>query len=153
MTEASQGESTTLVRPLAPGDIAALATLWVRSWQETMPAVDFEARRPWIAGFLAGDGLSTLVAEAGALQGFVTLEPARAYLHQLVVSPEVKGRGVAGALLDAAKALLPDGLTLDVNQANARAARFYEREGFARVGEGVNAASGLATWRMVWAGK
>jgi len=153
VTDAIRGETVTVVRPLAPGDIEALATLWVRSWQETMPAVDFEARRGWIAAFLGGEGLSTLVAEAEALQGFVTLEPARAYLHQLVVSPEAKGRGVAVALLDAAKALAPDGLALDVNQANARAVRFYEREGFVRVGEGVNEASGLATWRMVWAGR
>jgi putative acetyltransferase len=153
MTDAIRGETMAVVRRLAPGDIEALSTLWVRSWQETMPAVDFEARRGWIAAFLGGEGLSTLVAEAGGLQGFVTLEPARAYLHQLVAAPEVKGRGVAVVLLDAAKALVPDGLTLDVNQANTRAVRFYEREGFARVGEGVNEGSGLATWRMAWVGR
>jgi putative acetyltransferase len=141
-----------LVRRLAPGDIEALSALWVRSWHEAMPAIDFEARRVWISEFLQGAELLTLVAERDGLQGFVAIEPARAYLHQLVAAPEAKGTGIAVALLDGAKALAPEGLTLDVNQANGRAVRFYEREGFVRVGEGVNEASGLTIWRMRWEG-
>ena len=42
------------------------------------------------------------------------------------------------------------GSALDVNQANARAVRFYEREGFRKVGEGVNPVSGLETLAMEW---
>jgi putative acetyltransferase len=152
MTEEIREKVQAVVRRLAPGEASLLSTLWVRSWQDAMPAIDFEARRGWIAGFLEGAGLLTLVADAGGVQGFVTIEPARAYLHQLVAAPEVKGRGVAMALLAAAKVQAPDGLMLDVNQANARAVRFYEREGFERLGEGVNEVSGLAIWRMRWAG-
>ena len=70
------------------------------------------------------------------------------YLHQLVVAPSAKGRGLAIRLLDAAKSGGP--LTLDVNQANVRAVRFYEREGFSRAGAGRNPVSGLATWTMRW---
>jgi putative acetyltransferase len=143
-----------ILRPLEPGDVPALAALWVRSWQETMPAIDFDARRDWIVGFLAGPeaaGRVTVVAlRDGALVGFVTTEPAQGYLHQLVVAPKAKGQGAATALLAAAKRDAPDSLALDVNQDNARAVRFYEREGFVRESAGVNAASGLATWRMAW---
>ena len=138
------------MRPLLAGDIAALADLWVASWQEAMPAIDFVARRDWIVAFLGAPGHSTWVAEvAGRPAGFVTLEGR--YLHQLVVARESKGRGLAKVLLDAAKAPATDGLALDVNQANVRAVRFYEREGFRKVGEGVNPVSGLAIWAMEWA--
>ncbi|WP_246725051.1 GNAT family N-acetyltransferase [Beijerinckia sp. L45] len=143
-----------ILRPLRPADMPALADLWVRSWQETMPAIDFAARRDWIVGFLAGPeagARATLVAERdGTPVGFVTTEPARRYLHQLVVASSAKGGASGKALLDAAKRDAADGLMLDVNQDNARAVRFYEREGFVRESAGVNAASGLKTWRMVW---
>ena len=143
-------ESEAHLRPLRAGNIAALADLWVASWQEAMPTIDFAVRRDWIVAFLGAPAHETLVAEiAGRPAGFVTLEGG--YLHQLVVARESKGRGLATVLLDAAKARAIDGLRLDVNQANARAVRFYEREGFCKVGEGVNQASGLATWTMAWA--
>jgi putative acetyltransferase len=67
-----------------------------------------------------------------------------------VVAQARKGRGLATRLLDAAKARARDGLRLDVNAANARAVRFYAREGFRKVGEGVNPASGLPTLAMAW---
>jgi NAD(P)-dependent dehydrogenase (short-subunit alcohol dehydrogenase family) len=47
-------------------------------------------------------------------------------------------------------ALAPGLITLTVNQDNGPALRFYEREGFVRIAEGVNAMSGLRTWRMAW---
>jgi putative acetyltransferase len=143
-----------ILRPLQPADVPALAELWVRSWQETMPTIDFAARRDWIVGFLAGPEatarVTTFAVRGGVPQGFVTTEPAPGYLHQLVVASSAKGGATARALLAAAKDAAPTGLVLDVNQDNARAVRFYEREGFVREGAGVNAASGLKTWRMVW---
>lgn len=151
MTARPAGNRILVPRPQAPGDTAALIALWVRAWQETMPEIDFAARRAFISGVLAEPHYETLVAAAADVAlGFVTIEPAKAYLHQLAVAPEAKGRGIATALLDAAKFAVPLGLTLDVNQANARAVRFYEREGFSRTGSGVNEGSGLATWRMRW---
>ena len=53
-------------------------------------------------------------------------------------------------LLDAAKRRAPGHLMLEVNQDNARALKFYERQGFVREGEGVNPRSGLKTWRYRW---
>ena len=43
-------------------------------------------------------------------------------------------------------------ITLTVNQDNGHALRFYAREGFVKIGEGVNAMSGLRTLRMEWRG-
>ena len=138
-----------ILRPCRARDIPALVDLWVTAWQATLPAIDFEARRGWIADFLRAPEYATRVAEEnGRPVGFASLEGA--VLQQLVVALALKGRGVATLLLDAAKADASEGLTLDVNQDNPRAVRFYEREGFRRGEGGVNPASGLATWTMRW---
>jgi putative acetyltransferase len=121
------------LRARTDADLANLAELWVTSWQETMQKIDFLARRPWFLDHLLG---------------FVTFDPATAYLDQLAVAPEAKGSGAASLLLNEARRLSPDGLTLDVNQDNPRALRFYEREGFEKIGEGTNPRSGLKTWRL-----
>ena len=54
------------------------------------------------------------------------------------------------ALVDDAKRLSPDGITLLVNKDNARAIRFYERNGFVDAGEGVNPTSGRPVKKMAW---
>ena len=133
-----------------PASEAALVDLWVASWREAMPSIDFEARRSFCAVALRAPGHRLFVARSnGDPQGFATLEGD--HLHQLVVATSAKGRGIAAALLDAVKAQASSGLSLDVNQDNARAVRFYEREGFAITGSGANPRSGLATFALRWA--
>jgi putative acetyltransferase len=53
-------------------------------------------------------------------------------------------------LVDEAKRRSPDGVTLKVNADNARAIRFYERNGFARAGEDVNPTSNRPVLKMAW---
>ena len=74
------------------------------------------------------------------------------YLDQLVVSPDHWGSKLAGALVDEAKRLSPDRITLLVNTDNKRAIRFYERNGFAHAGEDVNPTSGRPVLKMAWKG-
>jgi putative acetyltransferase len=94
-----------------------------------------------------------IVAEAaGALIGFVTID-ATGYLDQLVVAPDRWGSELAAALVDQAKRLSPDAITLKVNTDNVRAIRFYRRNGFAHVGEDVNPTSGRPVLKMEWKGK
>ena len=57
-----------------------------------------------------------------------------------MVAPDHWGSALATTLVDEAKRLSPDGITLMVNTDNARAIRFYERNGFAHAGEDVNPA-------------
>jgi putative acetyltransferase len=127
------------------------------SWREAMPDINFEARRRWFLGHLRAleaAGAITICAldSLNQLLGFVTFDPATAYLDQLTVAPEAKGTGVAHLLLNEARRLSPNGLVLDVNQDNARALAFYAREGFAMTAEGVNPRSGLKTRRLRWPG-
>jgi putative acetyltransferase len=130
-------------------DIPALVDLWVTAWEATLPAIDFAARRGWIADFLRAPAYATIVAatDDGPV-GFASLEGD--ILQQLVVSIAARGTGVATRLVGAAKAASPGGLTLDVNQDNPRAVSFYRREGFRQVADGINPTSRLAVWTMVW---
>jgi putative acetyltransferase len=143
------------LRVRADADCASLADLWTASWREAMPDIDFAARRPWFLDrlrALEAAGAITICASDGVnrLLGFVTFNPATAFLDQLAVAPEVKGTAVAHLLLNEARRLSPNGLVLDVNQGNARALAFYAREGFAKTAEGVNPRSGLKTLRLRW---
>ncbi len=147
--------SSFALRGFEEADLPALVDLWVAAWRETGFAIDFEARRSWLAERLRAhraDGGTIVVGldSAGRPAGFVTFDPANGYLDQLCVAPPARGSGLAPVLLDAAKRLAPGVVELDVNEANGRARRFYEREGFHAVTRGASAQSGLPTLRMRW---
>ena len=55
--------------------------------------------------------------------------------RSVVVAPDHWGSPLATMLVDEAKRLSPDGVTLKVNADNNRAIRFYERSGFVHMGE------------------
>ena len=87
--------------------------------------------------------------EADTLAGFVTIDT-NGYLDQLVVAPDRWGSKLADTLVDEAKRLSPDSITLLVNEDNARAIRFYERNGFLHAGKDVNPTSGRPVLKMIW---
>jgi putative acetyltransferase len=147
------------IRDLEPAGMAKLeelADLWVESWTSTLPDIDFAARRPWLKQRLIdlrAQGVAVIVAvdsAGGRLLGFVSVDRLSGHLDQLAVARQAWGSGAAVALLNEAKALSPGRLDLEVNVANRRAVRFYEREGFIQNGEGLSAASGLPIQFMVW---
>jgi putative acetyltransferase len=141
------------LRPYRPEDEDAAIALWLESWQQAYPSIDFAARVAWWRQRWRGElvpNAAIIVAErAGALIGFVTID-ASGYLDQLVVAPDHWGSALANALVDEAKRLSPEGVTLLVNKDNARAIRFYERNGFAHAGEDVNPTSGRPVLKMAW---
>jgi putative acetyltransferase len=142
-----------VLRPYRKDDLEAALALWRRAWEAAMPEIDFGARldgwrERWVGELVPGN--SIVVAEIDGLAGFVVIDAESGYLDQIVVRPENWGGEVAKALLDEAKRLAAAGIALDVNQSNARAIRFYEREGFVRSGEGVNSLSGKPTFRYAW---
>ena len=118
-----------------------------------MPEIDFSARKDWWLRRWRDELVpknSVVVAETdGEIVGFIVINPSSGYLDQIAVRPESWGSNVAKTLMSEAKRLARS-VTLDVNQANARAIRFYEREGFVRTGEGVNPLSGKPTFRYAW---
>lgn len=63
-------------------------------------------------------------------------------LRALFVHRNARGRGVGGALLNAVLSGSPKSLLLNVARSNLSARRFYEKNGFATVGEIVRQCSG-----------
>jgi putative acetyltransferase len=142
-----------VLRPYRNDDVEAAVSLWLRAWDAAMPEIDFGARsgwwrKRWVEELVPKN--SIVVAEMnGEIAGFIVIDRQSGYLDQIAVRPESWGSDVAKTLLGEAKRLAVS-VTLDVNQSNPRAIRFYEREGFVRTGEGVNPFSGLPTWRYAW---
>ena len=142
------------LRRYEAGDEAAAIALWLRSWRAAYPQLDFAARLDWWRerwrSELAPSAAIVIAEDAGELVGFVTVDPRTLYLDQLVVAPQRWGSGVGAALIAEAKRLSPAGLDLDVNTDNARAIRFYGKQGFVVSGAGVNPISGKPVHRMSW---
>src|SRR5262249_39451744 len=89
------------------------------------------------------------VAEAdGRMLGFFTVDPRTFDIDQTVVAPEAWGLGVAAALIAEAKRISPAGPDLPVNKDNARAIRFFEKQGFVISGEALNWRAGARVHRM-----
>jgi putative acetyltransferase len=143
------------LRPYRVDDEDASIALWQQTWQQAYPSIDFASRVAWWRERWRNElvpNANIIVAEqASALIGFVTIDGG-GYLDQLVVSPDQWGSELANALVDEAKRLSPGGVTLLVNKDNARAIRFYERNGFVHAGEDVNPTSGRPVLKMAWKG-
>jgi putative acetyltransferase len=151
---AFEATSACAVRPMRAEDLPALLDVWVESWQAAYPSINFLARRDWAHtrfAELQRAGARILVAEtSGGLVGLVTVEPATGYIDQIVVATAVQRRGVASQLIAAARGVSPTVLELHVNQDNAPAVAFYQRQGFAIGGHDANPSSGAPTFRMLW---
>ena len=143
------------LRPYRAEDEDATIELWRLTWQQAYPSIDFASRVAWWRERWRTElvpNANIIVAEqANGLIGFVTIDGS-GYLDQLVVSPNHWGSELADALVDEAKRLSPAGVTLLVNKDNARAIRFYERNGFVHAGEDVNPTSGRPVLKMAWRG-
>ena len=150
------------LRAYRPEDFDAVGAFWAAAWTPVYPEIDFSARLPWLRDHLsalAAEGVDVVVAIDGAdaPSGLLTIDRRSGDLDQLCVAPREQGTGLAKFLLDEAKTRSPSGVALTVNDRNARATRFYLREGFAPFaadeasGRGVSAA-GFPTTKMRWRG-
>jgi GNAT superfamily N-acetyltransferase len=130
------------VRRPEPGEIPALARLWFEGWHDAHAAVVPEALRRVriLENFRdrmeAGLDDVRVVGPTGAPLGFYMLKSDE--LYQLYVSAEARGAGVAAALIADAEERLRE---MSIETAwlacaigNERAARFYEKSGWQRVG-------------------
>jgi putative acetyltransferase len=120
--------------------------LWVEAWEAAMPQIDFKARRAWLEEHLdrleAGGAVVLLAEASGEASGWLTVDPT-GLIDQLVVAMRFQKQGVAKSLLAAAERRSGPVLRLTVNTDNPHALAFYRKQGFAPVGTGLNARSGL----------
>jgi len=142
------------LRAYVAADEDAAIELWRRTWQQHYPHLDFTARLSWWRERwrteLVPTATITVAESTGSLIGFVTVDPATRYVDQILVALEAWGSGLAAALIAVAKRLSPAGLDLTVNADNARAIRFYEKQGFDITGADGNAISGAPVRKMSW---
>lgn len=141
-------------RPMRLADIAPCADLWVETWADTYPAIDFNARRAWFVErfthYVEGRVHAEMACDSeGRILGLVSVDPETGHVDQFAVARAARGGDVARLLMDHAKAIAPGFLHLDVNTDNHRAIRFYEREGFRRIREGFSA-SGRPSYFYEW---
>jgi putative acetyltransferase len=141
------------LRPYRAEDEDAAIALWLETWQQAYPSIDFIARVAWWRTRWRNElvpNAAIIVAEhEEALIGFVTID-STGYLDQLVVSPSQWGSAIGDALIDEAKRRSRAGITLLVNTDNVRAIRFYKRNGFVDAGSDVNPTSGKPVLKMAW---
>jgi ribosomal protein S18 acetylase RimI-like enzyme len=146
------------VRPAAVGDATAIAEVHVRSWQKAyrgifpddyLDGLDVAERAETWAARLSQPN-STIVVETGdgAVAGFASSGPGLAHdgtelagvgqVYAIYLDPQHWGAGLARPLLnEATDRLRAAGFTravLWVARDNARARRFYEKEGWAADG-------------------
>jgi putative acetyltransferase len=142
------------IRDKVDTDLPGITDLWVASWQAAMPQIDFVARRAWFVERMAehdAAGARTLVAlHEGSIVGFAVVDPTTGYLDQLAVLPARQRRGIAAALIAAARRVSPTLLDIHVNQDNEGAISFYEKQGFAVTEADTNPLSGAPVYRMTW---
>jgi putative acetyltransferase len=141
------------LRPYTDSDEDAAIDLWFRTWQQAYPSIDFSQRLDgWRARWrdeLVPAAQIVVASQDDRMIGFVTID-ATGYLDQLVVAPEQWGSNLGNTLIAEAKAMSPNGITLLVNTDNARAIRFYERNGFVHTHDDVNPVSGRKVHGMAW---
>ena len=75
-------------------------------------------------------------AEIGGMAYVSQVDSETSMLHQLYVRPNQQGNGLGEKLLVEAEGCFPDvrKIRLEVEEANVRAVKFYERNGFKQVG-------------------
>jgi GNAT superfamily N-acetyltransferase len=139
-----------LIRRAVPGDIVAIQNVarlaWAAAYEGIIPRkIQARAMGIWysqeaLATTLDASGSLFLVAErAQTVLGFVNLRrssPEVVHLARIYLVPDEQRKGLGALLLDAAFALLPEGIeavTVNVEERNLPARRFYERRGFVQM--------------------
>jgi putative acetyltransferase len=120
------------IRPAVPSDRDALLDAWLRSVRAThafLTEDDVQSLLPHVRDYLVSDAsdLWVLCSDAGSAVGFMGLTGTK--VEALFLAPEVHRRGGGRRMVEHARALR-GGLTVDVNEQNPGAVRFYQACGF-----------------------
>jgi ribosomal protein S18 acetylase RimI-like enzyme len=131
------------IRPARAADSGPIATIWYEGWRDghlghvPEALLPYRTRDSFEERAAARIGDTTVATVDDEVAGFVMV--AGAEVEQVYVSAHHRGSGVAGALLAEAERLVAAGghdrAWLAVATGNARARRFYERQGWTDNGE------------------
>src|ERR1044071_6556953 len=120
------------IRMATAADGETLLDRWLRSVQAThtfVSAEDVESMVPHVRAYLASGESEIWVAcdASGTIMGFMGMSGSK--MEALFLAPEFHGRGAGRLLVRHALSLRSD-LTVDVNEQNETARKFYEACGF-----------------------
>lgn len=120
------------IRRSVPTDREALVDIWLRSVQAThsfLTEQDIQSLLPPTRAYLTSDEpeLWVLCSNTEEVMGFMGLSEGK--IDALFLAPEFQGRGGGRQLVQYAQQLQGN-LTVDVNEQNPAARRFYEACGF-----------------------
>lgn len=138
-----------MIRRLRKDDIERVADIWLNT---NISAHDFIPAKYWQDNFAAVKEM-LLQAEVYVreeekdIQGFVGLSDD--YIEGIFVYEKAQSKGIGKQLLDYVKGIKKQ-LSLSVYQKNIRAIRFYEREHFKILQEGVDENTGEKEYQMMW---
>ena len=138
-----------MIRKLQDADIDRVADIWLDA---NLRAHCFIPPQYWKSNF---DPVKEMLPQAEVyvyendreIWGFIGLNGA--YIEGIFVSSEMQSRGIGKHLLDFVKTKKTE-LRLNVYQKNMRAIRFYQREGFKILREGMDEATGEKDYEMTW---
>ena len=145
------------IRPMAPGETAEAAEVWLRARKAAAPLVplpvhpDDEVLAHFVTRVAPTADVHVAVDDE-RIVGVLALHDG--WLEHLYVLPELTGAGIGSRLLELAQAEHPDGLQLWAFQSNGPALRFYAERGFVEVErtDGAGNMEKAPDVRMVWPG-
>ena len=138
-----------MIRKLQDADIDRVADIWLDA---SLKAHSFISPQYWKGNF---ETVKKMLPQAEVyvyendreIWGFIGLNGE--YIEGIFVSGEMQSRGIGKRLLDFVKTKKTE-LRLNVYQKNMRAIRFYQREGFKILREGMDEATGEKDYEMTW---
>jgi putative acetyltransferase len=115
-------------------DLLALWERSVRATHDFLSENDIATLKPAVAEELARRDIAwwLLISEASGLLAFLGFK--HGSIEALFVEPAHRGRGVGRLLVALAERFAEGDLTVEVNEQNVAAVRFYETNGFATIG-------------------
>lgn len=118
------------IRRATPADRDVLLAVWLRSVRTThtfVPEEDIQSMIPQVRDYLGSASEFWVLEGTGAIMGFMGMSGSK--MDALFLAPEFQGQGGGRRLVRHAQELHGE-LTVDVNEQNTAARRFYEACGF-----------------------
>ena len=132
----------------------AIADVYLTAFATALPTVRLahtaDQVREWVRLHLIPRDRTWVATDGLDVLGMLTVE--QHWIDQLYVGPDYQGRGIGSTLIDFAKKLSPERLSLWTFQVNEAAQAFYRRHGFVETEwtDGTRNEEQEPDLRMVW---